>query len=245
MLEELAEGVRSGTIPMHLHHDIRRPLHISNVESGVRQRPDGEWEAWATYEVPAAEWDDYARELDDLGAPGGMSFTTSVSRMEIDGEHSVDLTVQIHADAAYFTSAQIQRAARELAAQGAGVRAGYIYQFAFEPEPLVVVHIVGSAVAILGPNIVASWLYDALKGLVRRERQGGPDRPASRFNIVFEETAEATTLKAHLETDSPELLEIALQGLVDLAGDTTGTVTYIDDEWISVESSSDPDTERP
>jgi len=242
MLEDFAAGVKSGAIPMHLHHDIRRPLHISNVESGVRERSDGEWEAWASYDVPEAEWDEYASELDEADAPGGMSFTVFMSQIEIDGVRDVGVSAQIHADAAYFTSAQIQESARELASQASVVRAGYAYQFAHIPEPLVVLQIVGSGLLLLGPDLAASWLYDALKGLIKRKREGSPDRPASRFNIVFEETAEKTTLKAHLETDSPELLEIALRGLVDLAGDTTGTVTYTDGEWSSVEDSSDPGT---
>ena len=51
VLHDLAEALRSGSLPMLLSHDIRRPLNAVVLDSEVRERPDGYKEVWIRFTV--------------------------------------------------------------------------------------------------------------------------------------------------------------------------------------------------
>jgi hypothetical protein len=42
VMHDLATAVADGSMPMHFNHDISRPVHVSNVVTGVERRPHGE-----------------------------------------------------------------------------------------------------------------------------------------------------------------------------------------------------------
>lgn len=74
VLYDLAEAIRSGSFPMLIGHDIRRPLNSTILDSQVRQRSDGYKEVWIKFTVDAEPWAQFADEIAAVGAPGGFSY---------------------------------------------------------------------------------------------------------------------------------------------------------------------------
>jgi hypothetical protein len=77
MLHDIAEAVRSGSLPMLIGHDIRRPLNPTVLDAQVRQNSDGYKEVWIRFTVDADAWAQFEEELAASGAPGGFSFAAS------------------------------------------------------------------------------------------------------------------------------------------------------------------------
>lgn len=139
VLEQLAEALQTGTLPMVFNHDLRRRMDISNVTAGVRERPDGQWEAWADFDVPVSDWARFQHELSEFGAPGGMSFKCS-TLLARRGDSPV---VRIAADAHHFTDEDLLQAGQVLASH-VSVEVERLYSFSFVPPALVIVHLVWS-----------------------------------------------------------------------------------------------------
>jgi hypothetical protein len=77
VLQDIADAIRSGSLPMLIGHDIRRPLNPTILDAQVRQRPDGYKEVWIRFSVDANVWAEFEEELAASGAPGGFSFAFS------------------------------------------------------------------------------------------------------------------------------------------------------------------------
>src|SRR5690348_11091337 len=75
VLRNLAEAIRSGSIPMFIGHDIRRPLNPTVLDAQVRQRPDGYKEVWMSFTVDADAWAEFEKDRAASGGPGGFSFS--------------------------------------------------------------------------------------------------------------------------------------------------------------------------
>jgi hypothetical protein len=160
ILHDMAKAIRTGAIPMHIGHDIRRPLMVSNVDAGVEQLKDGYLAAWAEFDVDADAWAEYEAERDAVGAPGGMSFSATET---IPGSvPTIEAMTAVAADASHFDDTTILRAARELEPIGTAP-AGRLYQFAFTPEAKVILDLVASVLAARAPRIITTALYDASK----------------------------------------------------------------------------------
>lgn len=88
-LDELAEKLRGGTVPMNVGHDLRRPIRPLVLDAQVRERDDGEAEVWMRLLVDENEWTEFQDECRRVGAPGGMSFTR-LDTIERLGQDSAD-----------------------------------------------------------------------------------------------------------------------------------------------------------
>jgi hypothetical protein len=163
VLESMAQRLKSGPVPTRLFHDAREPLYVSNVNAGIRQRPDGKHELWVEFDVEEEGWAKYEAERDARGGPGGLSFTLTESFAELGSEAGQGpVSVLVAADAQHFSDDQILAAARELAEAG-GVTAGRLYQFAAGSTAVVLVQFLLQEGAQIPPGVFSAWLYDALR----------------------------------------------------------------------------------
>jgi hypothetical protein len=173
VLEALAEGVRTQAMPMRLNHDPLRTFHVENVDAGVRQRTDGEYEVWAEFDVDEADWAEFEAERDALGVAGGMSFSYIEIFDELRNETgTASISIDVAADAHHFSNEQILAAAREFADAGT-VKAGRLYQFGAVPTAVVLIQFLLQEGAQVPPAFFAAWLYDALRHF-RRPQKASP-----------------------------------------------------------------------
>lgn len=239
-MEALADAVRTGRLPFRFNHDARRVIPAKNIVTGVRERSDGEWEAWAEYDVPAAQWAEWEDELAASGAPGGMSFSMTVSRVAIDGDPANPLRASLHADAAHYTSSQITAAAQKAAGRTAETRAGYVYQFSHLPDPAVIFEISGQLLQVIPPDLLPTWLYDILSTFLSREADEAPEVGTPKFDILLEESPGSRKMSAHIETTSGEDLRHAMNDLLGWVS-RQGSIEYEDGSWRPVGQAGDDD----
>jgi len=240
IVARVAEAVSNGTLPMQFEHDISRPIDISNVVTGTERLEDGYLAAWSEFDVDEEVWDQFEREVEAAGAPGGMSASLTGP---LDGETlATDSQVVVAADAHHFTDDDIRRAASELARLDPSAGGERLYQFSGVPEAKVVIDTVLALGAAVGTNILAAIIYDAAKGFLKRQRQRVV------FNLIFRESRKgARKLQVHLEVASEEQLRTAFEGLpAILEGGAVGTFASTDGQALQpIESTSPaPDADR-
>lgn len=216
-IDDLADAVGSGAMPMHFEHDISRPVTVANVEAGVEQLEDGECAAWAEFDVDADVWLEYEKARVAAGAPGGMSisFTGPLTGRSM----PTTAALVVAADAHHFDEGEIEEAVAILARLDVEAGGEFLYQFSFEPLVKVLFDIVWPTVAVLGPNIVASAIYDAARSFFR------PGRKGLVFNVTFKESHRGTRkLKIHIEAADHIELAAAMDRLPEvLRAGTEGT----------------------
>ena len=200
VLYELAEAIESGSLPMLIGHDVRRPLSPAILDAHVRERSDGYNEVWIRFTVDANSWERFEGELAAAGAPGGFSFafTEPIANLPPRANDSV-AEVIIEADASHWSDADLLAAAQDLKPVGA-VHVGRRYQFAFEPLAIVALTLV---LVPIVTGLATNAIYDALKRFLGRER-----RTIFQFHI---ERENGRKFDARLETDDPEVLRHAIE----------------------------------
>lgn len=199
VLQDIARAIRSGSLPMLIGHDIRRPLNPTVLDAQVRQRPDGYKEVWVRFTVDADAWAQFEEELAATGGPGGFSFAASepIADLPALSAESVAL-VALEADASHWSDEDLLTAAEDLRAVGP-VHVGRRYQFAFEPLAVVILTFV---LAPILTGLITNALYDGLKRFLRPER-----RTIFQFHV---EREDGSVVDARLETDDPEVLQHAI-----------------------------------
>lgn len=205
-LEQVARAVAGGSVPMHFEHDISRPVPAAVVASGVEELEDGHFAAWVEFDVDAELWEAYGGQVAAAGAPGGMSisFTSPMAGRSLAG----DAPLVVAADRHHFADDEIDEAVTLLSRLGVETRGELLYQFSFEPVAKILVEVVWPTVMALGPDVVASAIYDAMRSFFR------PGRGAITFNVVFRETPRGKrTLKIHIEATSEAEFASAVNGL--------------------------------
>lgn len=206
VLDQVADALVSGAMPMHFGHDISRPVPVSDVEAGVEQLEDGEFATWAEFNVDEDLWAAYGAEVAAVGAPGGMSI--SFTGPMAGRSRASESALVVAADGHHFDEEEIDSAVAILRLLGADAGGEVLYQFSFEPIAKVVIDVVWPVVASLGPNIVASAIYDAARSFFRPGRQGLV------FNVSFKETRSGTRkVKVHIEAANEAELRVAIEGL--------------------------------
>lgn len=206
LLEQVAEAVASGAVPMHFGHDISRPLAVAKVETGIEHLDDGYFAAWAEFDVNEEIWAVYMKEVEAAGAPGGMSiaFTSPLA----DRPSASGLPIVVAADGHHFESAEIDAAVEILDRTGVGVGGEVLYQLSFEPIAKVIIDIVWPMVMSLGPNLVASAIYDAARSFLR------PGRPEIVFDVSFKQSRNGSrNVKIHIKVSDEAELSSALSRL--------------------------------
>lgn len=221
-LRGIAEAFAGGDIPLHFDHDPRKPIAISNIESGVAER-EGHLEAWAEFDVDRDVWDAWRARMAAEGHPGGMSFTL-YRPLPSDAVVVSDAQVEVAGDAAYFDEASLREAAEALKPLGK-VQPHFIYQFADVPTSVVVFGVLLETVRAVGTDMVAAALWDAVKGLWQRSpgcrvTVGAAWSPngGRKLNLVID-VPDESSLKAAIDA-APKLLESAAEGTFNF--DATG-----------------------
>ena len=199
VLHDLAEALRSGSLPMLLSHDIRRPLNAVVLDSEVRERPDGYKEVWIRFTVQADAWAQYQEELAAFSVPGGFSFAVSETIADLPAL-SVEsaASIALEADASYWSDEVLLSAAEDLRVAGS-VHVGRRYQFALEPLAIVVLSFV---LAPILTGLATNALYDGLKRFLHSGR-----RTIFQFHV---ERQDGDVVEARLETDDSEVLRDAI-----------------------------------
>jgi hypothetical protein len=199
VLNDIADAIRSGSLPMLIGHDIRRPLNPVVLNIQVRQRPDRHKEVWIRFSVEADAWAQYEEEIEASGAPGGFSFAFSEPIADLPPLASEPaFPVTLEADASHWSDEDLLGAAEGLRAIGP-VHLGRRYQFAFEPLAVVAITVV---LAPIVTGLITNALYDGLKRFLRPDR-----RTIFQFCI---ERERGSNVDARLETDDPEVLQHAI-----------------------------------
>jgi len=217
VLDQVASAVASGAMPMHFGHDISRPVAVADVQTGIEQLDDGHFAVWAEFDVDADVWATHESAVVAAGAPGGMSisFTTPLAGRSL----ASDSPLVVAADGHHFDDDEIDNAVAILGRLGVEAGGQVLYQFSFEPIAKIVIDVVWPAVMALGPNLVASAIYDAARSFFR------PGRSALVFNVSFKETRRgARKVKVHIEASNETELSAAMDRLPDvLRAGTDGT----------------------
>lgn len=209
-LYEFAEKLRSDQLRFFKNHDPRQPWDAVVVNAGVEDRDDGYKQVWAEFDVDEDDWEQWQHHLEASGAPGGMSFSL-LETLETFGDGAPLVTLA--ADPSHFDQEIIVDAARRLADIGTS-HAGVYFQFAHQPDPVIVFILVMEAVRSVGVGVVANYLYEALKS-IRKSRKSGLGQPTI-FDFTLEKEG-ARFIEARLESTSDEVLKHAIDAFTRLA----------------------------
>ncbi len=169
---------------MHLNHYIRRPLVVEILDTGVEELPDGEFAAWAEYLIGEEAWEDWQSELTAAGVPGAMSFTFSVPISP--SVQPVGAQAQVAGDAAHYSNDELTEAAATLGrALSNPTEADQLFQFNAVSVAMVVIEFTTDLLASVGPNVLASALWDACRLLWH---PGVAPNERSRFTVTARES---------------------------------------------------------
>lgn len=203
IVQDIADSVGRGEIPMTFHHDLARSFEISSIESGTRRTEAGHVEAWVTFDVEEGLWNRFQQELREQGVPrlGGMSITFT---HPLDGEGWPDGQVVVAGDAHHFTDEEIRKAAAVFHSFDGSAGGEQLYQLSAIPELRVVFELALDFVMGVGPNLAASLIHDAARRLFRRGR-------VNTFDLSFKESRNGTrSLKLSIRVDTEHELRSAL-----------------------------------
>jgi hypothetical protein len=229
VLYDIAEAIRSGSLPMLIGHDIRRPLNPTILDVQVRQRPDGYKEVWIRFIVDADAWAQFEEERAAFGAPGGFSFAFSEPIADLPPLANESVApVAIEADASHWSDEDLLAAAEDFRAIGP-VHVGRRYQFAFEPLAIVILTLI---LAPIVTGLITNAIYDGLKRFLR-----GGERTIFQFRI---EREDGSNVDARLETDDAEVLRHAIDAFDQLANaDQLNEWNEDDQTWEELQQSSE------
>lgn len=200
VLDQIAGALRAGELPMLIGHDLRRPLTSRVLDAAVRERPDGFKEVWARIVVDRRSWEEYERDRDAAGAPGGFSFSATEPLRALPAANPAETSeIMLAGDAAHWTDAELIGAAEDFAGLGC-VAVARRYQFAQGPEAVLVLQV---ALPIL-TSIVGTAAYEALKKLWRKH-------PTTVLHLHVED--DGREVVAHLETTDPSGLDAAVRSI--------------------------------
>jgi hypothetical protein len=209
-LQQLAHQVMQPGAEMLVNHDRTRPLNASNIHAEVRWNERGWHEVFMLFEADAEAWAEFEAEKKALGAPGGMSFSTCAPLAK--GGTGDRPVVTIAADAHHFSPADLEEAGMHLLPV-VDVELEELFQFSSEPPAKVLIEYGIEVVRAVPPDMLAAFLYDSLKGLIRKRRDAGGQTTVD-FSIT--ETPEVRITRATVTTDSETVALRAIEALVEL-----------------------------
>lgn len=209
-LEQVAEALREGRLKSGFHHDPRIKATYTIIDSGLEVTPEGRTQVWAKLRMEQSEWDEFHKGLPE-GSPGGMSISFTRKITQIDGALGDNgVSIQLAADAHYWTEEEVVGAARTIAAAASGVDVRKRYELAVDPNAVVYLGMVFAQVVLPTiDGVLGAAIYDATKGLLRR----GDDKTIFHFEI---ETPDRKTM-GYLETKDRRVLKRAIDSFERLA----------------------------
>jgi hypothetical protein len=206
-LRQLANAVMGGGMEMLVQHDLSRPLNASDVHAEVRWNEQGWHEVLLEFEADEEAWNQFEAERIAAGAPGGMSFSffAPLSRAGT-GDRP---TIVLGGDAHHFSPADLEEAGTRLLPL-ADVELKELFQFSHEPLAKVVVEYGWEVLKATPPDMLASFLADALRGLIGKRRDAGGKTVV---DFIITETEDERVVRATVTTDSDEVAIKAIEAL--------------------------------
>jgi len=218
-MDQIASAIRSGTVPMRFEHDLARPVSVSNVDAGVRQRDDGEHEVWCEFDADEDEWSAWESHLALNGASGGMSFAVTIPVVHLDASEPAltpELSFRLAADAHHFARADLLEAGVVLTQLGP-VAVQEVMQFSHEPPALIVLGILMDPAQQVAWGVVGNHVYDVLRRL----------RSGKAAAIHLEATAGDRNVKAIIPADtSDEVAREAIEAFERIATQSKGIFRF-------------------
>jgi len=218
VLEQIAERLRGGLIPMINQHDPMHPIDCRCLRAQVVELSDGFKAVEADFEVDAEAWAAVEAEWAAVGAPGGFSFSCAEWF-----DTAMEASLKLAADPHYFSDADIKKAAEIMSSAGT-VKAGRLYQFAAVPPPHIVVDL-GAVLTTIPVSVLGSAIYDGLKYLLLRVIHR-KDEPAVETQIDFH--TDSQTLQ--IRSSDAEVLKHALDRIGDAIESRNGLLAWREED---------------
>jgi hypothetical protein len=213
-LVALASSLDAARLPMHLDHDLSRPLRIRDSKVWVEEGKDGVHLLRMAYEI-------HPDDFDAVGARKGMSATihSPIPGHEVPADAEAPL-IDLAADNAWFDDEAILSAGetyRLAGVAGARVRTGRAYQFSAIPDPQIYITILPELVLGLSTGVLGNMIWDGLKRLFQRRRtpQGALSDTPTIMNIQV--TDGQRSLTGVVQTNSDVVAQRAVSAFETLA----------------------------
>jgi hypothetical protein len=214
-LYDIVERVNSGRIPFSGHHDTTRRIRSRNVRAWVDVADHERLLARFSADVVRFDWE-------QLGEVRGMSYSAFAP---LDGEQLAeksDMLLSFGADASWFSDEAISLAAESIQLPSNGlnqpvVTGTRLFQFSIVVDPRIIVETSILLWQALGPNLVASALWDGLKLLLarRRIRHDAPVSTKTSIEIHLT-TPQGGHLSALIRTDDTTVAKQAVAKLPNM-----------------------------
>ena len=210
-LEGMAESLNSGTIPMTANHDSRQGIRARNAVAGVREKSSGAFELFMSFEVHPDDWEKY-------GHLPGMSHT-AIEAIRVDEVAQSSIVASFSADAAWFDDGVIVSASRAVqsaigqnsAIENPGVLPSRVYQFSIVPDARIIIETSLVLFVALGPNLVASAIWDGLKLAYARRRIPKGGKASAKTTVEIKIDNGQSSITACVNTDDSAVAKEALQ----------------------------------
>ncbi|MCL8025659.1 hypothetical protein [Nocardioides bruguierae] len=194
---------------MSQNHDESRRLRTKNFRAFVKDLEDGEFGLAFGAEI-------HPEDVGALEQMSGISLTmTAPLAGESGGRPSGRLLIA--GNAAWFPDDALADARGVLSAVIPDVTVRRLYEYSFDPDPNVVIDVLGSAWSLIGGNL----LWDAIKMLLSgRLALGSRSSASTRITIKISE-GDRTSI-ATVESESPAAVELALKSFDKVAEQMLG-----------------------
>lgn len=219
-LRDVAEQFRNKPIPMHLDHNLTRPVRVRSTEVYVEVRDDGV----ALLKMKAEIHED---DLPHLLSRRGMSVSMGVPLpRDADQPRNEEAALSLSADHAWFSDELLLDAEAALLRNGVSrgdLNVERALQFSFVPDPQIFVTVVLPFLVSVGANV----LWDAVKFIFSRRRTppgGSPLTPTVvNVSVVDGErqvVASVSTTDEAVARRAIESLDHAAQTLLETGQDS-------------------------
>ncbi|MGO4104134.1 hypothetical protein AB4Y63_09295 [Leifsonia sp. YAF41] len=191
------------------------------IDAYTREREDGELEAVAIWEIDDGEWEKH-------NADQMRGFSISVTSTIV-GES--EAAIELVADAHWYSKDDLLTAFAELNTSNQSASVGHLYQFAYEPDTLIVLQWVVPQLTSVAVGLITNFVYDSLKRLLRKAP------PLSKVSMEFTDENDGTTSKFYIETGSVEVLKHAIDSIPAAIAANKRQMQYRDEDenWVSLD----------
>ncbi|MGN8552105.1 UNVERIFIED_CONTAM: hypothetical protein OHV15_05935 [Microbacterium sp. SLM126] len=215
-LEHAAASIKANGLPMHLEHDLSKPLRIRDIDALVETRADGIDVLRFTAEIHPddAHWAE---------ALGKVSFTMMRPLDRPDEEYVEPNApiVSLSADHAWFSDEAILAAESSLRSAGIDrqlILSERAFQFGLVPDPQIFLSVAMDLITGVG----SSAIWESIVGLFR-SRLTPPDGDAAKETVINVTVTDGdTSFTARVETNSDAVALRALDGLTDVTRSLRG-----------------------
>lgn len=200
---------------MTANHDSRQGIRTRNAIAGVREKAAGGFELFISFEMHPGDWEKY-------GHIPGMSHTV-IEAIQVDEVSQSSVVARFSADAAWFDDDVIVSASRAVqsaigqnpAVDNPGVLSSRVYQFSAVPEARIIIETSLALFNALGPNLVASAIWDGVKLAFARRRTPKGGNTSAKTTIEIKIDNGESSITACVSTDDSAVAKDAVQVLGD------------------------------